>query len=107
MSEVDRIRALPLEERQRLRERLLRTANLAVPAVQEMLMACACAPPKPKPTVRERVERQPTYGPKGWVDPVPLSSPPGVVLCDRMMDAQDRRDRADLIDAEIKRRLRR
>jgi hypothetical protein len=36
----------------------------------------------------------------GWADFVPLQSPPGVALCDAMMDAQDRKDRAALIAAE-------
>jgi hypothetical protein len=32
----------------------------------------------------------------GWVAPTPLSNPPGVALADRLMDEQDRRDRAEL-----------
>jgi hypothetical protein len=32
----------------------------------------------------------------GWVAPVPLSPPPGVAQADRLMDAQDRRDRLEL-----------
>jgi hypothetical protein len=32
----------------------------------------------------------------GWVDPAPLSNPPGVAQADRLMDEQDRRDRAEL-----------
>jgi hypothetical protein len=32
----------------------------------------------------------------GWAEPNPLTPPPGVELCDRIMDMADRQDRADL-----------
>ena len=32
----------------------------------------------------------------GWREPTPLSNPPGVAQADRLMDAQDRRDRVEL-----------
>ena len=32
--------------------------------------------------------------PKGWVDALPLGPPPGVRVCDQLMDHQDRLDRA-------------
>jgi hypothetical protein len=32
----------------------------------------------------------------GWVDPSPLRPPPGVAQADKLMDEQDRRDRAEL-----------
>jgi hypothetical protein len=32
----------------------------------------------------------------GWAHEVPLSPPPGVAQADKLMDAQDRRDRAEL-----------
>jgi hypothetical protein len=35
-------------------------------------------------------------GGSGWVAPTPLSNPPGVAQADRLMDEQDRRDRAEL-----------
>jgi hypothetical protein len=35
--------------------------------------------------------------PSGWAKLDPISSPPGVALCDAMMDAQDARDRAELV----------
>ena len=38
----------------------------------------------------------------GWVEPRPLESPPGVALADRLVDAQDARDRAELIERELK-----
>jgi len=41
-------------------------------------------------------------GGSGWVQPVSLSNPPGVALADRLMDAQDARDRAELIEREAK-----
>jgi hypothetical protein len=40
---------------------------------------------------------RPTAGDgKGWVEPTPLGPPPGVAQADRLMDEQDRRDRAEL-----------
>jgi hypothetical protein len=41
----------------------------------------------------------------GWREPAPLSNPPGVAIADRLMDAQDARDRAELIAQEARRRL--
>ena len=41
----------------------------------------------------------------GWRTAQALSNPPGVAQADRLMDAQDQRDRADLIAAEARRRL--
>ena len=41
----------------------------------------------------------------GWRNAAPLSSPAGVAQADRLMDATDARDRADLIAAEARRRL--
>ena len=34
----------------------------------------------------------------GWVEPRPLEPPPGVALADRLDDAQDEIDRAELIE---------
>jgi hypothetical protein len=42
----------------------------------------------------------------GWSEPSPLKPPSGIEHCDRMMDAQDAKDRAALIDAAIKSRVR-
>jgi hypothetical protein len=42
----------------------------------------------------------------GWVEASPLRSPSGVDICDRLMDVQDLRDKAELIDAAIKKGLR-
>jgi hypothetical protein len=42
----------------------------------------------------------------GWVEASPLKPPSGVDLCDRMMDIQDQIDRAALIDATIRSKLR-
>jgi hypothetical protein len=33
----------------------------------------------------------------GWIDPLPLRSPPGVDILDRMMDVQDARDKLERI----------
>jgi hypothetical protein len=103
-SEIERIRALPPEDRERLRQHLHRSAMLGDPMVKAMLEACG-APPRPPSAVKVKRLEPESYGPKGFIDPVPLSSPPGVALCDRLMDEQDRRDRAALIDQLIRSRL--
>ena len=41
----------------------------------------------------------------GWRNPAPLTNPPGVALADKLVDAQDAKDRADLIAGEARRRL--
>jgi len=41
-------------------------------------------------------------GGTGWVAPMPLRPPPGVAQADRLMDAQDAKDRAELIEREAK-----
>jgi hypothetical protein len=38
----------------------------------------------------------------GFVEPRPLEPPPGVALADRLMDVQDAKDRAELIERELK-----
>jgi hypothetical protein len=38
----------------------------------------------------------------GWGHSTPLGPPPGVAQADRLMDAQDARDRAELVDREAK-----
>ena len=38
----------------------------------------------------------------GWVSAIPLSNPPGTAQADRLMDAQDRRDRAELIERDAR-----
>ena len=42
------------------------------------------------------VQSQPQQRGTGWRDEIPLSSPPGVEIADRLVDAQDRIDRAEL-----------
>src|SRR5262245_25797071 len=46
-----------------------------------------------KPTATEPPK---VIGKKGWIDERPLEPPPGIELMDRMMDAQDAQDRAEL-----------
>jgi hypothetical protein len=46
--------------------------------------------PNPQP------QTQPVQRGSGWRDEVPISSPPGIELCDRLVDAQDKIDRAEL-----------
>jgi hypothetical protein len=55
----------------------------------------ASAPPPPSTPAAELPSR-----PSGWQKFDPIGPPPGVDICDRMMDAQDRRDKAALIEAE-------
>ena len=38
----------------------------------------------------------------GWVEPRPLESPPGLKYVDAQLDAQDAKDRAELIERELK-----
>ena len=45
------------------------------------------ANPGPQPQVKRG---------SGWRDEVPLGPPPGIEHCDRLMDAQDAKDRAEL-----------
>jgi hypothetical protein len=101
---LEEIAAMSPEEREKLRKHLHRSAMLGDPFVQAMLRACGAPlrPASPAPKTK-MLEPRESYGPKGWIDNIPLGPPPGVALCDRLMDAQDARDRADLIDAEIKR----
>jgi hypothetical protein len=41
-------------------------------------------------------------GGTGWVAPTPLRPPPGVAQADRLMDAQDAKDRAELIERDAR-----
>ena len=43
-------------------------------------------------------------GGTGWAHSAPLGPPPGVAQADRLMDAQDAKDRAELIQQEARRR---
>jgi hypothetical protein len=52
------------------------------------------ADPAPKPRDRSR-----------WRNALPLSNPPGVAQCDRLMDEQARRDRIELIEREARREV--
>jgi len=60
---------------------------------------CAGQPPTPQ------AQTTPVRG-TGWSDPTPLGPLPGVSLCDRLMDAQDRKDRAELIAFTVNRAAR-
>ena len=41
-------------------------------------------------------QAQPVQRGSGWIDERPLEPPPGIAHCDRLMDEQDRLDRAEL-----------
>jgi hypothetical protein len=41
----------------------------------------------------------------GWRNSMPIGPPPGVALCDAMMDAQDQRDRVELAERIAKQKL--
>ena len=45
---------------------------------------------------------QPQRPRQGWVEPRPLESPPGLKYVDAQIDAQDAKDRAALIERELK-----
>jgi hypothetical protein len=47
---------------------------------------------------------EPEVKPSGWSEPLPLRSPPGTELVDRIVDAQDRKDRAER-EAPFRRKL--
>jgi hypothetical protein len=53
---------------------------------------------------RQRSEPSPT-GNNGWVEPAPLSSPPGISTIDAMCEAQDRADRAAVVRVRIETEL--
>jgi hypothetical protein len=99
LTELERVAAMSPEEKTAFRKELQRSSNLADPQIQELFRASYVPTPSvPKPKVKQ-LEPEPR-GAKGWIDNLPFGPPPGVALCDRMMDAQDRRDRAALIEAE-------
>ena len=62
-------------------------------------------PPSSLASDPDKKPEEPTRG-TGHYDPAPLRPPPGVEICDRLMDVQDLRDKAALIDAAIKKGLR-
>jgi hypothetical protein len=47
-------------------------------------------------------QSQPQKRGTGWRDEAPLGPPSGVEHCDRLVDAQDIKDRAELIERELK-----
>jgi hypothetical protein len=49
--------------------------------------------PSPRPSVGDGT---------GWAREIPIGPPPGVAQADRLMDAQDARDRAELIEREAR-----
>src|SRR5262245_40296442 len=67
-----------------------------IDAVPEALMRDLRADAlKPNPvTGGAAPQSQPVQRGSGWVKPNPIESPPGIEHCDRMMDEQDRLDRA-------------
>jgi hypothetical protein len=49
----------------------------------------------PQPQVRQRAT-------PNWIEERPLESPPGIKIIDAMMNAQDAKDRAELIERELR-----
>jgi hypothetical protein len=108
------------EEMHRASEaRMSRVQNFTAEQLREMDAAC---PPSamqdiitkgaaPRPPSADGVSGQLTRahpspglaGSHGWQNPRPLGPPPGVAAADRLMDAQDARDRHDLMVAEARR----
>jgi hypothetical protein len=80
------------------------TMQAMIDAVPESVMAELRADTRrPNPvteasssTVRSTPSAQSQRQRQGWVEPRPLEPPPGVAIADRLMDAQDEIDRAEL-----------
>jgi len=67
--------------------------------MRDVALRDARAPQSPStiPSTQQRADVRPVAGDgSGWVAPTPLGPPPGVAQADRLMDAQDRRDRIEL-----------
>jgi hypothetical protein len=112
--EIKRLVLFALAELDRQRA-AARTPTLAamMEAVPDNLMASIVADQRrgvaaPSSLASNPNAPQPEPRPKGsgWQDAAPLAPPPGIDILDRMMDQQDRRDKAALIDAEIRKQLR-
>jgi hypothetical protein len=74
----------------------LRAMINAVPdALMNELRGDARRPNPVNPPTQSQPTTQVQRG-SGWRDEVPISSPPGIAICDRMVDAQDQLDRAEL-----------
>ena len=76
--------------------------------VKGIALRDARAPSSPSSTIPS-ARQHPLGGPAdvpgggtGWQAPIPLSPPPGVSQADRLMDAQDAKDRAELIEREAR-----
>jgi len=51
---------------------------------------------KPNPVTQGAAPQPQPQRKGGWVQPRPIEPPPGIGLCDRLMDAQDEIDKAEL-----------
>jgi hypothetical protein len=51
----------------------------------------------PTTTIPQRPTSPPVSKGTGWRDDVPIDRPPGIATIDRMMDAQDAKDRAERV----------
>src|SRR5262245_26781760 len=70
-----------------------------VAAVPDSLTRAIVGDNRPAPRSTPEPEPPRSKG-TGWQEEVPLRSPPGIDICDRLVDAADARDRADrAIDA--------
>jgi hypothetical protein len=54
------------------------------------------------PDSQQPPPRRSAGGGTGWGHSAPLGPPPGVAQADRLMDAQDQRDRAELVEREAR-----
>jgi hypothetical protein len=75
--------------------------------VKEIALRDARAPTGPRGAIPNSQQVTGGGGPlpsstPGYSEPTPLGPPPGVVQADRLMDAQDQRDRAELIERDAK-----
>jgi len=59
--------------------------------------------PSTLPSSQQRADVRPVAGDgSGWVAPTPLGPPPGVAQADRLMDVQDAKDRAALVERQAR-----
>jgi hypothetical protein len=89
-------------ERMSMPASTLREMAAAVPDRMVREIATDRAATRPVSAVEDDAPRPSRKG-IGWVDPRPISPPPGINHADRLMDQQDRIDREELMARSAKR----
>jgi hypothetical protein len=99
IAEIDRLRANPTQRAMleavpdRLMRDIVNDQRRGVSEPSSMATAPGARAPEPR-------------GGTGWIDAQPLKPPPGVDILDRMMDAEDAKDRAaQIVEAAMARRV--